>query len=101
MKDSGLLIYDANHDSNSTAPCDDFKVFAMGTFYEHRVPNERYSYSGFLSDVDLQYKEKQKRMLKQAFNESDSKIFKIMKSFFQQCINSSNEFAHLHIFFLI
>lgn len=89
MKDSGRLIYAADHDSKKTAPCDDFKTFAMGEFYDHRVPNDRYKAVGFTVEVYQQYYEKQKRMMLKPIKQSDPKMFKIAKSIFRQYINSS------------
>lgn len=89
MQDSGRLIYAADHNSNQTSPCDDFKTFAMGTFFQHRVPNDRYKYTGFYFDIYLQYLEKLKRVMTKPVGNGDPKIFKVMKSFFRLCINSS------------
>lgn len=88
MKDSGRLIEAADHNSNKTLPCDDFKTFAMGNFFEHRVPNDRYRILGFFLDVNLQFDEKQKRILLKPVNETEPKMFKVMKRFFQRCINT-------------
>lgn len=99
LKDSGRLIYDADHDSLGISPCDDFKTFALGNFYRHRVSNDRYSSLGLNSDVELQHFEKQKRILLKPEKLDDPKIFKIIKSFFRLCINSSETFYHnRHIF---
>lgn len=93
MEDSGRLIYAADHDSNKTSPCDDFKTFALGEFHEHRVLNDRYPKLSFISNANLQYFEKQKRMLLKPANASEPKIFKMMRSFFRQCINFSKNFC--------
>lgn len=93
MEDSGLLIYVADHNSNDTLPCDDFKTFALGNFFKHRVPNDRYPFTGFYMDALLRYWEKQKRLLLKPIKESDPKMFKIMKSYFRSCINTSEVFS--------
>lgn len=92
MEDSGRLIYAADHNSHKKEPCEDFKTFAMGNFFEHRVLNERYTFSGFDLDVNQQYAERQKRIMKKPFDHADPKIFKVIKNFFKQCINSSEIF---------
>lgn len=89
MEDSGLLLYAADHDSNRTSPCDDFKTFATGEFFEHRVLNDRYPGIGFAANIFVQYWEKQKRMLLKPTEENDLKVFKLMKSYYRQCINFS------------
>lgn len=93
MEDSDRLIDSADHNSNITEPCDDFKTFAMGNFFEHRVLNERYTFIGFDLDVNLQYAERQKRIMKKPIDPEDPKIFKVIKNFFKQCINSREEKA--------
>lgn len=91
MEDSGRLIYAADHNSNITSPCDDFKTFTMGNFFEHRVPNDRYSFFGFDLDVTLQHLEREKRLMLKPIKQGDPKIFKVMKSYFRLCINSSKK----------
>lgn len=93
MEDSGRLIYAADHDSSKTKPCNDFKTFAMGEFYKHRVPNDRYAYVGYSLNAAQQYFERQRRMMLKPIKKSDPKIFKVMKSLFRQCINSSKAFC--------
>lgn len=93
MKDSGRLIDAADHDSNKTDACDDFKTFAMGHFFKHRVLNDRYDYLGFDLDVYQQFWEKQKLMLLKPVERNETKMFKVMKSFFRKCINSRKSVA--------
>lgn len=93
MQDSGRLIYAANYELNGTAPCDDFKTFAMGNFFKHRVLNDRYDYLSFELEVYLKFFEKQKRALLKPFEKNEPMMFKVMKSFFRNCINSSKSFA--------
>lgn len=92
MKDSGRLIDAADHDSNKTDPCNDFKTLAMGHFFKHRVLNDRYDYLGFDLDVYQQFWEKQKLMLLKPIGQNETKMFRVMKSFFRKCINSSKFF---------
>lgn len=58
----------------------------MGEFLKHRVLNDRYAYSGFQNDINLQYYEKQKRILRKKSKSVDEpKMFKVIKSFFKKC----------------
>lgn len=91
MEDSDRLIYAADHNSHKKEPCDDFKTFAMGNFFEHRVLNERYTFTGFDLEINLMYAERQKRLMKKPFDQADPKIFKVIKNFFKQCVNSSKK----------
>lgn len=88
LYDAGSLIYDADHDSNQTNPCLNFKKFAMGEFLEHRVPSDRYPIIGFQWDIDLQYYEKQKRILHKKSKDGDPEVFNVIKSFFKKCSNT-------------
>lgn len=92
MQDAGRLIYNADHNSQVTNPCDDFKTFAMGEFFKHRVLNERYPLLGFQSDTYSQLLEKQKRMLGTKIVEDDPKMFKVIKSFFKKCVDRGFRF---------
>lgn len=97
MIDSDRLIYAADHDSNKTSPCTDFKTFSMGTFFEHRVVNDRYTHSGFDLDVHQQHFEKQKALLLRPDKDDDPKMFSAIKKFFRLCINSSKNYVFLII----
>lgn len=89
MFDSGRLIYSASHNSRDVEPCTDFKNFSMGEFITHRVPNDRYPAIGFQNDVRRIFEEKQKQILISAIKPDEPKVFKVVKSFFQKCVNSS------------
>lgn len=90
MYDAGRLIYDADHNSKETEPCDNFPTFAMGEFLKHRVLNDRYTYTGFQNDVQLQHYEKLRRMLVKPGVGNELKMFKFIKAFFKKCSNSGN-----------
>lgn len=92
MYDAGRLLYDADHDSKITNPCDDFPTFATGEFLKHRVLNDRYSSTGFQEDVLLQYYDKQKRILSQKSggDVGDLQMFKVIKSFFKKCTDTGS-----------
>lgn len=92
MYDAGRLIYDADHDSQESKPCENFPKFAMGEFLQHRVLNDRYAIIGFNNDVYLQYYEKRKRILRKKSNVHDPKIFKVIKSFFKKCADTGSCF---------
>lgn len=89
LLDSGRLIYSASHNSSSVLPCTDFKNFAMGEFITHRVPNDRYPAIGFQNDVRRVFEEKQKQILNSAIKPDEPRVFKVMKSSFQKCVDSS------------
>lgn len=96
MYDSGLLIYEANHDSQAVNPCDDFPSFAMGEFLKHRVLNDRYRILGFQNYAFLQYFEKQKKILRQkSVDAEEPKMFKVIKSFFKNCTDSGLRFFQI------
>ena len=88
IHDSDRLLYAADHDSNKTDPCFDFKTFVMGEFFKHRVLNERYISLGFFNDMDRFYQEKQRKVFKKKIDKDEPKVFKVMKNFYQQCVNS-------------
>lgn len=92
MRDSDRLINDADHNSNDTLPCEDFKKFAMGNFFKNRVADDPYSKAGFDADVEKLFFEKQKKMLLKPAEEKDPMIFKFIKRYFCLCINSSENF---------
>lgn len=90
--DSDRLIYAASHDSLAIDPCVDFKTFAMGEFFKHRVLNERYPSIGFLKEITTIHWERLRRVLKDPIYPSEPAIFKVMKSFYKKCTNSSKKF---------
>lgn len=89
MLDSDRLIYNADHNSMVTDPCKDFKTFAAGDFFEHRVVSERYPFIGFIGDMHLQFFEKQKQLIIQKPDRNEPKVFKVMRNFFKQCADFS------------
>lgn len=88
LLDNDRLIYSASHNSTLVDPCEDFKTFAMGEFFKHRVLNDRYAYIGFNGEVQGRLFERQRIVLKQRVTQTDLNIFKIIKSYFQNCTNS-------------
>ena len=70
-------------------PCKSFEEFACGHFYEFGAPNDRYYKIGFENEIDRQEQHYQKLMLKQKIQKDEPKIFQIMKSYYQKCVNSS------------
>ena len=76
-------ISDLNLDSE-----DGFETFACGHFNEFKAPNDRYFMIGFRNELERQNQHYKKLMLKKKIHEDEPKIFKIMKSYFQKCVNS-------------
>lgn len=86
--DNDRLIYSASQNSTLVNPCEDFKTFALGEFFKHRVLNDRYAYIGFNAEVQSRLLERQRIVLKKPVTETDPIIFKLVKSYFQNCTNS-------------
>lgn len=95
MEDSDRLINAADHDSNKTEPCINFKAFATGEFFKHRVPSNRYRAVGFNLDIVYTHWKRQKKMLLKPITQSDPKMFKVMKSFFRRCIDTRETYCVL------
>lgn len=85
--DSNILFYAATQNA-SVSPCDDFKEFAVGTFYKYRALNDRYESNGFLRDLEQTLWEKQRKALSSKIDESDERVIKILKNFFELCRTS-------------
>lgn len=83
------LLFTAATQNSSVDPCTDFKEFAVGTFSKYAALNERYQGRGFYNDVRASYRERQRKLLASKININDSRVFKILKNFFQKCVNSS------------
>ena len=88
LKDTKRVINSASH-KNITDPCKDFQEFACGHFFEFRAPNDRYYRIGFWNELQRQNQHRTKLMLKKRINKNEPKIFQIVKSYFQKCVNSS------------
>lgn len=86
--DAQRLLADASYDSNDD-PCVSFKNFSCGTFYHERALNERYEIVGFQKNYELRNLEKRHRVLKEAISINDGKAARIVKNFYQKCINWS------------
>ena len=86
--DADTLIENASY-NKSVLPCDDFNEFCCGTFLQDRALNERYESIGLKRELEVKNDEKMHRVLKQAVNEKDGKAVKIIKNFYQNCINWS------------
>lgn len=87
IRDSDRLKSAAAYDFNKTAPCDDFKIFAIGEFFKRRTMSDKRR-EVFDSDVNEQFDAKQKKILLKPIEDDDPKMFKVIKSYFRQCINS-------------
>lgn len=87
IQDSDRLIESVTQ-NKTIRPCDDFKTFAMGEFLNTRVINERYPLLGFEIETRQMNDEKMRNILKRPIKKSEPKMFKVIKSFYQKCVNS-------------
>ena len=88
LKDAKRFMYYAPH-KYIPDPCKDFDEFACGHYYEFGAPNDRYEVTGFWNEIHRQYEHYHKLMLKKKILKKEPKIFQIMKSYYQKCVNSS------------
>ena len=86
LQDAKRLMYNAWHFGKIDRS--NFEKFACGHFYEYRAANERYRTVGFQNDLDRKYNYLFKKILMQEIKEDEPKIFKIIKSYYQKCVNS-------------
>lgn len=91
LRDTDRLIKAAALNA-STDPCTDFKNFAAGEFFAHRVPNDRYSFIGFNNDVYRNFYEKMRVVLKQKNKPDEPEMFKVIKQYFAKCTNTGESF---------
>lgn len=88
LLDSEKLIASASYISNLN-PCESFRNFTCGTFYEDRALNERYESIGFQRDLEVRNDEKRHKALKGATRTDDGKAVRIVKNLYQKCIDWS------------
>lgn len=93
IKDAQRLISYASYDSEIN-PCNSFKNFSCGTFFQDRALNERYEIVGFQQDYKLRNDEKRHKVLKAKINKKDGKAVKVLKNFYQKCIDWSEYKVH-------
>jgi hypothetical protein len=68
-----------------------FFQFALGRFIKYRVVNDRYKFRGLQGDVEERHKEKMRRVLKAKVDpENEPRLFKIIKNFFNKCVNQTH-----------
>lgn len=88
LLDANRLV-DAATRQWSVKPCEDFREFSMGNFIKLKALHDRYDRVGFLFDVLALHYERQRKAFAEPIAESDPRAFKIVKNFFQKCIDSS------------
>lgn len=88
LSDSNILFYAATQNA-SVDPCLDFKEFSMGSLIKFRALHERYFAIGLLQDTKRLHEERQRKLLAKTSAKSDHRVFKVLKNFFQKCVDSS------------
>jgi hypothetical protein len=90
--DTNELLYAATQNA-SVDPCVDFKEFALGIYIKFRALNDRYEFNGFQSDMQKAHIHRQKTVLAAEIDKkNDTRIFKVMKNFYQKCIDAGKCF---------
>lgn len=89
LLDSSRLVDSATKQWSVDA-CQDFREFSMGNFIKYRALHDRYDRIGFLFDVLSLHSERQRKILAEPIQQNEPKIFKIIKNFFQKCVDSGN-----------
>ena len=74
---------------NTTAdPCVDFEQFACGHFQQNaQIPEDRGSYSEFLSTLPDKVLERGRLLLETKNKDEDWELFKVAKKFYKSCMN--------------
>lgn len=88
LSDSNILFYAATQNA-SVDPCLDFKEFSMGSLIKFRALHERYWSIGLLQDTKRLHEERQRKLLAKTSAKTDHRVFKVLKNFFQKCVDSS------------
>lgn len=88
LLDANNLFYAATQNSSITA-CDDFKEFSLGTFIKYRAVDDRERYNGLWGDVQNAHNEQKRKFLAEKINSKDSRVVKVMKKFFDHCVNAT------------
>ena len=78
--------------NNDTDPCMNFKEFSSGHFYEFRATNDRYRFIGLSNEFQRQKQHRLKRILREKIEDNEPKVFKLMKSYFQKCVDHGKLF---------
>ncbi|KAG5685161.1 hypothetical protein PVAND_014353 [Polypedilum vanderplanki] len=79
-------------------PCVDFKNFTVNQVEEVDVPDDRKLYRGFFSTVEDKYFERLRKVVAAKFDpikDENSRIIKIVKNTFSQCLKSKHALRHI------
>ena len=88
LSDAKRFMFYSPH-KNVTDPCVDFDRFACGHFFDYRATNDRYQQVGHDNNLIAQHYDYMKRVLKKKILKDEPKIFKLVKTYYQKCVNSS------------
>ncbi|KAG5669536.1 hypothetical protein PVAND_017423 [Polypedilum vanderplanki] len=79
-------------------PCNDFKNFTVDQVVQVDVPDDRFLFRGFLGIIQLKYFERQRKVVAAKFDpikDENSRVIKIMKNTFSQCLKSKHTLRHI------
>ncbi|KAG5668297.1 hypothetical protein PVAND_016244 [Polypedilum vanderplanki] len=79
-------------------PCVDFRNFTVDQVVQVDVPDDRLSYRGFAGIVQAKYYERQRKVVAAKFDpikDENSRIIKIVKNTFNQCLKSKHALRHI------
>ncbi|KAG5669415.1 hypothetical protein PVAND_017302 [Polypedilum vanderplanki] len=79
-------------------PCNDFKNFTVDQAIQVDVPDDRNLFRGFAGIAERKYDERQRKTVSAKFDpikDENSRVIKIMKNTFSQCLKSKHTLRHI------